>query len=149
MTEVIVLEKAPILIPNNEHRNFTETDKVIPVGTTLKGDFQDIEGLRRGKPFIYRLFIDKDGIIIYTKYVEERKNNMNGNDTTITLPSTKNYATTHAVVSVISGVLGYSIAKKMGKPGKTAFIVAGVSALAGYYIANQITKNQSIIYNNN
>jgi hypothetical protein len=148
MNEVIVLEDTSILLPNNEHRNFTETDKLIPKGTKLKGDFQNIEGLRRGKPFTYRIFQDKDGIILYAKNLQENKENMNGNDSTITLPSEKKLSTNYAIYSVVAGVLGFAIAKKMGKSGKTAFVIAGISAIGGYMIAKQVNKSQAITFEN-
>lgn len=145
MNEVIVLEQTPILIPNPDHKNFTETDKLIPKGTTMQGEFKRIEGLRKGKPFIYRLFIDKDGLIVYEKNVKMNTTSSLEGTQTVTLPSTKKISTTHAIVSVLAGVIGYAVAKKMGKSGKTAFIVAGISAVGGYMVANQIT-NKSIIY---
>jgi len=145
MNEVIVLEDTPILMPNNEHKNFTETDKIIPKGTMLKGNFKNIEGLRRGKNFTYRIFQDNDGLIIYTKSLQEKIENMNGNDSTITLPSEKKLSTNYALYSVIGGVLGYAVAKKMGKTGKTAFIIAGIAAIGGYMVAKRVNKNQSII----
>ncbi len=148
MNEVIVLEDTAILLPNNEHRNFTETDKLISKGTKLKGDFKNIEGLRRGKPFTYRIFQDKDGIILYAKNLHENKENMNGNDSTITLPSEKKLSTNYVMYSVLAGVLGYAIAKKMGKSGKTAFVVAGISAIGGYMIAKQVNKSQPITFEN-
>lgn len=148
MNEVIVVEDTAILLPNNEHRNFTETDKMISKGTILKGDFKNIEGLRRGKPFTYRIFQDKDGIIMYAKNLHENKENMNGNDSTITLPSEKKLSTNYALYSVVAGVLGFGIAKKMGKSGKTAFIVASISAVGGYMIAKQVNKSQAITFEN-
>ena len=148
MNEVIVVEDTAILLPNNEHRNFTETDKMISKGTILKGDFKNIEGLRRGKPFTYRIFQDKDGIILYAKNLNENKQNMNGNDSTITLPSEKKLSTNYALYSVVAGVLGFAIAKKMGKSGKTAFVIAGISAIGGYMIAKQVNKSQPITFEN-
>lgn len=145
MTEVLVLEQTPILIHNPEHKNFTETDKLIPKDTKLVGEFKKIQGLRKGKPFIYRLFIDKDGLIVYENNVKMNKMSSLEGTQTVTLPSTKKISTTHALVSVLAGVIGYAVAKKMGKSGKTAFIVAGISAVGGYMVANQIT-NKSIIY---
>jgi|688.fasta_scaffold1017336_2 hypothetical protein len=148
MNEVIVLEDTAILLPNNEHRNFTETDKLISKGTKLKGEFKNIEGLRRGKSFTYRIFQDKDGIILYAKNLHENKENMNGDNSTITLPSEKKLSRNYVMYSVLAGVLGYAIAKKMGKSGKTAFMVAGISAIGGYMIAKQVNKSQPITFEN-
>jgi hypothetical protein len=73
---------------------------------------------------------------------------MNGNDSTITLPSEKKLSTNYAIYSVVAGVLGFAIAKKMGKSGKTAFVIAGISAIGGYMIAKQVNKSQAITFEN-
>lgn len=144
----IVKANTPILIHNAEHKNFVETDKIIPAGTTLEGEKINIIGQRKGKEFIYRLFKDKDGILIYQKYIEPMEINLNANgeaDTrVVTFPSVKNDTRTHAIVSVVAGVLAYGVAKKMGNTGKRSLIIGGVSAVIGYFVATQITKNQKI-----
>jgi hypothetical protein len=142
----------PILIHNTEHRNFVETDKVVPEGTILEGERINIIGKRKGKEFVYRLFKDKDGILIYEKYIEPMEINLNANgeaDTrVVTLPSVKNDTRTHAIISVVAGVLAYGVAKKMGRTGQQSLIIGGVSALLGYGIATYITKNQKITISN-
>lgn len=150
--KVIINNDAPILIPNDSHRNFVETGKVIPKETIVEGDAKKIEGLRRGEPFIYRLFIDKQGNIIYEKYTTKMETEINLSNATgeearvITLPSAKQNLRIHAAATVISGVLAYAVAKKMGKPNKTAFIAAAIAATAGYVVATQITKRREITY---
>jgi hypothetical protein len=143
-----VIADATILINNQEHKNFVETDKQIPKGTILEGERINIIGKRKGKEFTYRLFQDKDGILIYEKNIQPMEVNLNANgeaDTrVVNFPSVKNDTRTHAIISVASGILAYGIAKKMGKTGKQSLIIGGVSALLGYGIATQITKNQKI-----
>jgi len=142
----------PILIHNTEHRNFVETDKVVPEGTILEGERINIIGNRKSKEFVYRLFKDKDGILIYEKYIEPMEINLNANgeaDTrVVTLPSVKNDTRTHAIISVVSGVLAYGVAKKMGNTGKRSLAIAGVTALIGYGIATYVTRNQKITISN-
>jgi hypothetical protein len=142
----------PILIHNTEHRNFVETDKVVPEGTMLEGERINIIGKRKGKEFVYRLFKDKDGILIYEKNIEPMEINLNANGEAetrvVTLPSVKKDTRTHAIISVVAGVLAYGVAKKMGKNGKNSLIIAGVTALVGYGIATQIVKNQKITLSN-
>lgn len=144
--------KTPILIHNTEHRNFVETDKFVPEGTILEGERINIIGKRKGKEFVYRLFKDNDGILIYEKYIEPMEVNLNANgeaDTrVITMPSVKNDTRTHAIISVVAGVLAYGVAKKMGSNGKKSLMIAGVTALVGYGIATQIVKNQKITISN-
>jgi uncharacterized membrane protein YhiD involved in acid resistance len=53
---------------------------------------------------------------------------------------------THAIVSAGAAVLGYAVAKKMGKANKTALWIAAGSALAGYVAVSMIAKNQTIKY---
>ena len=58
------------LIANSDHKNFTETNEVIEEGSVLNGDIKNVEGLRRGEPFTYRLFITKEGKILYGNIFE-------------------------------------------------------------------------------
>jgi hypothetical protein len=61
------------LIANSDHKNFTETNEVIEEGSILNGDIKNVEGLRRGEPFTYRLFITKEGKILYLNNVTPMK----------------------------------------------------------------------------
>ena len=76
--------------------------------------------------------------------------NANGEADTrvITLPNVKNNVRVHAIISVSAGVIGYAVAKKMGKTNKMAFITGGIVALAGYGIATYLTKNEVITFQN-
>ena len=76
--------------------------------------------------------------------------NANGEAETrvVTLPSVKNDTRTHAIISVVAGVLAYGVAKKMGSDGKRSLMIAGVTALVGYGLATYITKNQKITISN-
>jgi len=142
----------PILIHNTEHRNFVETDKFIPSGTTLDGERINIIGNRKGKEFVYRLFKDKDEILIYEKDIEAMEINLNenGEENTrvITFPSASKNTRTTAIISVIAGVLAYGVSNKMGNTGKQSLIIAGVTALIGYGIANYVTNTKNIIISN-
>lgn len=149
--KVKVTEDAPILIPNDAHKNFIETEKVIKANTELSGSPKRIEGLRRGKPFVYRLFIDDNGIIIYEKYTQNMQTEINLNAVgeearVVTLPSAKTDRIIHAVSAVGAGVLAFAVAKKTGKENKKAFMYAGIAAIAGYIVASQITKHRKITY---
>jgi len=144
---VLTKENSPVLINNDLHQNFVETDKIIPKGTTLDGSFMNIQGLRRGKEFTYRIFKDKDGIIVYEKNVEPMNySKVEGDTRVVDMPSVKGNARTHAIVSGVSGVLAFAVAKKMGKTNKNAFIIAGVTALIGYGVASMVTSRKNITY---
>ena len=62
-----ITENTMTLIPNLEHKNFTETDTIIPKGTTVEGELKEIKGKRRGDDFVYRVFVTKEGHIIDRK----------------------------------------------------------------------------------
>lgn len=64
-----VISDAKILVANNAHKNFTESDEIIPAGSEVSGKFQFINGLRRGNPFVYRIFVLNDGRIIYAQNI--------------------------------------------------------------------------------
>lgn len=147
---VEVTEIAPILLPNDSHKNFIETEKIIPAGTTLDGNYLNVVGKRKGKDFTYRLFKDKDGILIYENKTKPMEINLNANgeaDTrVISLPSVKNDILTHSLISVAGGVIAFAVAKKMGKTNKQAFIAGGITAVLGYAIASYMNKTQTITY---
>ena len=58
---------ANVLIPNLEHKNFTFSDERIEGGSVVEGNLKAVNGLRRGQPFVYRLFLTKDNKLIYQK----------------------------------------------------------------------------------
>ena len=148
--DVICLEKTPILIHNLDHKNFVETDKLVPEGTVLTGEYLNVIGKRKGKEFTYRIFKDQDGVIVYQNKVKPMEITLNANGEEdkriITFPNTQGNLKTHAIISAGAAVLGFAVAKKMGKANKTAFLIAAGSALSGYVAANLITKNQTIKY---
>ena len=66
--KAITVADAPILIPNLEHKNFTDSGEVIEENTIVNGNAKNIEGLRKGKPFTYKLFVtDKNQLIHLNK----------------------------------------------------------------------------------
>jgi hypothetical protein len=146
---VVTKENSPILINNDEHKNFVETDKIIPKGTILEGNFSNIKGLRRGKEFTYRLFIDNDGIIVYKKNVEPMmKSNADGEARVINMPSVKSRTMSTALISAGAGVIAFAVAKRMQKTNKQAFMVAGITALIGYGLATYMRNSDPVVYSN-
>jgi hypothetical protein len=146
---VVTKENSPILINNDKHKNFVETDKIIPKGTILEGNFSNIKGLRRGKEFTYRLFIDNDGIIVYKKNVEPMmKSNADGEARVINMPSVKSRTMSTALISAGAGVIAFAVAKRMQKTNKQAFMVAGITALIGYGLATYMRNSDPVVYSN-
>jgi hypothetical protein len=68
--KAITIQESAILIPNKEHKNFTETSEKIEKGQVIDGQEKYISGLRRGKPFTYKLFVTNDNKIIYLKTIK-------------------------------------------------------------------------------
>jgi hypothetical protein len=153
MIQVVTIDTAPILIPNLEHKNFTEGSFVIPKGVKLSGDFKVINGLRRGKPFDYRVFVTDKEEIIYTKYIKPMENTevTLGADAQVQatkvdiIPAENSRTMKNVIGSATGGVLGYAIAKKQGLSSTKTLLYAGVGAIAGFLIVKQLTKKQGII----
>ena len=72
--EVTVIRDSKYLIPNQEHQNFTESNDIVGEGNILKGNYANIEGLRRGEPFTYKLFVTEDKRILYRNNVQPMEN---------------------------------------------------------------------------
>jgi hypothetical protein len=153
METTVTIENAPILIPNLEHKNFTESRFEIPNGKKITGQFKIINGLRRGKPFDYRVFVTNKNEIIYSKYVKPMGTTevTLGADAQVSatkiemIPSERSTTIKNVIGSATGGILGYAIAKKQGVNMTKTVIYASIGALAGYMIAKQYTKKSGIV----
>mgnify|MGYP003644197563 CR=1 FL=1 len=122
MENVIVKEDAKVLVPNKEHKNFTETKEFLPKGTEIKGRFASIKGLRRGEPFSYRVFIAENGQIIYSDKIKTMKEtevylgaDSTNTPTEVTM-SPNLFSTSRMVGALAGGVGAYMYCKKKGFP---------------------------------
>jgi hypothetical protein len=146
--EAIVKQNAKVLVPNKEHKNFTETNEELPKGTIVNGEFKSIKGLRRGKPFSFRVFITDKGEIIYSNKVNEMKATevTLGADGAVTptrinmLPA-ETFKTSRVVVALAAAVGGYMYAKKKGKKPIKYAVIGG---LAGYAAVWAFDKSKSV-----
>lgn len=153
MVKTVTIETAPILIPNLEHKNFTESKFVIPKGTEILGEYKVINGLRRGKPFDYRVFVTDKNEIIYTKYIKTMENTevTLGADAQVQatkvdiIPAENSRTMKNVIGGATGGVLGYALARKQGYSTTKTLLIAGVGAIAGYFLVKQYTKKQGII----
>lgn len=149
--KVITCSDVPELIPNEQHKNFTESDIVIPRGTTLTGEFRAIKGLRKGEPFTYRLFYTTKDQIIYTKNIKPMER------TEVTLsaegqekPSAiinipKNYFDKNAMYGAFLGAAaGFGFAHYKNKSVKQKLLFTCLGAVAGVVAAKVIIKAKSI-----
>tara|TARA_R110000751_G_scaffold137239_1_gene240601 strand:- start:149 stop:643 length:495 start_codon:yes stop_codon:yes gene_type:complete len=150
--QVRVTKDATILVPNGDHKNFTETDNYIPKGTELIGELKHIKGKRRGQDFIYRLFQTKSsGNLIYQNSINPIKMTevQLGADssvapTRIELPNEAKYANAHIIGAVGGSLAGFAIAKKMKKTKKQVYVFAICGALAGY-VAGRMVSGKPVI----
>lgn len=154
MYKTTTLGNAPILLPNREHKNFTDSGEFIPAGTEIVGDNKVVEGLRRGKPFDYKVFITKDGEIIYSKYVKPMATEVTmGADSQVSatkvgmIPSERKTTTRKVVGAVVGGVVGYAISKRGGvqRTFMQQLLFIGGGALAGYMVGNYFNKKTGIV----
>lgn len=141
--EVKLVKDAVVLTPNLRHKNFTYTDKVIPAGTILQGETKLINGLRRGEPFTYKVFITKDNQFIYNNTIEPMATevimNADGERTVVlskSQPANSNKALMYAATA---GVAAYFISSKgLNNDQNKSLMIAGATALIGYFIVPKL-----------
>ena len=148
----ILKEDAKVLVPNSEHKNFTETNEVIPSGTKVTGDFKSIKGLRRGEPFSFRVFITENGQIIYSNKIKEMNTTevVLGADASVTptninLVPAQAYRKTRVLATAIGLAGGYIYANKKGLKGKNAVKYAVIGGLLGYAAVWAFDKTKSVV----
>jgi hypothetical protein len=145
-----VLENAKVLLPNKEHKNFTETDVIIPKDTIVDGEQKMIEGLRRGEPFTYRLFVTNDNKILYLNKVEPMATEvMLGVDetktpTTINLIPAETFSKVKMIGIVAGGVIGYAYAKSKKMDSRKAVYASAIGAIIGYASGYIVDRQRAI-----
>lgn len=139
---VFTTKDAAVLIPNEEHKNFTENGEIIPRGTYLKGVSRNIDGLRRGKPFVYKLFITEDEKIIYLNTIKP----METTEVTLGADSSQTATRVNFVPAetfnkfrttgiVVGGLAGFAFAKYKKHDMKKVAMYIAVGAVLGYAAA--------------
>ena len=146
--EVTVIRDSKYLIPNQEHQNFTESNDVVGEGNILKGNYANIEGLRRGEPFTYKLFVTEDKRILYRNNIEPMEQEVTlGADsqrsaTTLNLIPAETFNKVKTMGLVVGAIAGfaYSKYKKHDLKRTSMFIFGG--AIVGYASAYVIDRNR-------
>ena len=154
--KVIAQKDIPVLTPNIEHKNFTETDIFIPMGTEIEGEFKAVKGERKGKPFTYRLFYTNKDQIIYINNLKPA--NMQRTEVTLSAegPSAdspksaiinipKNLVDRNALYGIAFGAaagFGFSAYKQKSTKEKLMWTITG--AIVGFAAAKIITKKRDI-----
>lgn len=148
MTKVEVIEDAPILVPNEKHKNFTRTDTIIPKGSVVIGEMKVVKGIRRGEPFEYRIFQTDKNEIIYQKKIKPMAQTQvylsadsQQTATIVNVPSRKLLSTTTIIGGVIGAVVGNYYAKSRG--GNTNIYMLG-GAVLGYVVARYMEGRKAI-----
>ena len=152
--EIKVIENAVVLIPNEEHKNFTATKEEVSPGTTLQGDYYNIKGMRRGQPFQYRLFkINKTNKYIFTNKTKPNKMEKTeitlGADaqvspTKVSVPNNTKIVKEHMIGALIGAGAGFGFAKYRKVEGNAKWIYMGVGAVAGYLVGRMIAKKKDV-----
>ena len=147
--QVFTTEDAKVLVPNQEHQNFTSTDVVIPSGTTLEGEIKIIDGKRRGQPFRYKVFQTNENQIIYlnkTKPMATTQVYLGADaqttPTIVDVPQPKLLSTTNIVGAIAGYLVGNWYSRKYGKGNPKYYGLAG--AVGGVIVARYIAKKGTI-----
>ncbi len=156
MQQVALIQEANILVPNPEHQNFTDTGRVIPVQTELKGEFVKINGKRRGKPFQYRVFkLAGTNEFIYSNLTKTLTGPMEtevklGADagvtpTKVTVPSNKLADRAPLIGAIAGAAIGYGISKyrKETKPMNIGLYVL-ITGVIGYYGGKMVANRKKV-----
>jgi len=141
--QLIVSEDAKVLTPNPAHKNFTETPEIIKAGTIVTGEIKKVQGLRKGEPFVYRIFKTADNKIIYlnkTKPMEKTEVTLGADaaqtPTVVKLPSTSDFGWKPVVGTLVGLFVSHRIVKKKNLTAHKKWITyiagAGLGFGAGY-----------------
>jgi hypothetical protein len=147
----IVKEDAKVLTPNKEHKNFTETEELIPEGTQIEGEQKLIEGLRRGEPFTYRVFVTTDNKVLYLNKIEPNMAtevtlgaDSSRSETTIDLRPAETFSKIKMLGLVAGGVAGYAYAKSKKMDSRKAIMASTIGALIGFASAYVFDRSRAI-----
>lgn len=140
-----VIEDAKVLVPNKDHKNFTESAEIIEKGSTVKGIKRNVFGLRKGEPFTYKVFVtDKKQIIYLNKIKPMEKTEVTlgadsqVSETKINMKPAENASRNKWIGAVIGAVAGFAFAKykkhDMKKIGTYTIIGAALGFGVSYII---------------
>ena len=147
--KAIVIEDTKVLVPNMAHKNFSETEEVIPKGTTIIGHAQTLQGLRRGQPFNYRLFyIDNNKIIHLNKIkIMDNTETTFGADsqvspTVVKVPLQSRLAKASSIGAISGAVIGYGYCKYKKEDNKKAMTYALIGGVIGFVVGKVIENTR-------
>lgn len=151
MIQAVVLEDTKFLIPNKQHKNFTCSDEVVRKGSNVKGEFKQVSGLRRGEPFVYRLFGTEGGKFLYADKVQNPMavtevslgvdGNVSAQKSIVSSPKSK------ALLVMLGGAIAgfaYGKYKKAGKADLVKYSAVGAVGAYGIYFLIEKSKSTEI-----
>ena len=152
MTNAVVIEEAHVLVPNKEHKNFTQTREKFPKGTEMIGTYKSIKGKRRGEDFTYRVFITDNGEIIYSNKITEHMKptevylgaDASKTPTTVDLVPAETFKASR-ILGLVAGGLGaylYCKKKKIDRSKRTKIALLG--AAIGYSAVYLFDKTKNV-----
>lgn len=147
--KVLVNQDSKVLIPNTEHKNFTETNEVIGKENVLSGEIKNVQGLRRGEPFTYRLFITNDNKIIYLKNITPMQTtevtlgaDSQTTSTVVNLVPAETFNKVKTTGLVLGAVAGFAYCKYKKCDTKKTVMYIFAGALIGYASAYVVDRNR-------
>lgn len=152
MAEFVVVKECPVLLPNTTHKNFTQSRIRLREGQKLNGGYKRIEGLRRGEPFTYNLFITDNNEVLHANNVKpmETTEVKLGADASTTptvvsvAPAEKASTQKVAIITAIAAVGGFAFCKWKKYPMKKTLVITGIVAIAGLLVAKQFPSTTGI-----
>lgn len=149
--KAVTVADAPILIPNLDHKNFTDSGSIIEESTVLHGTPRNIEGLRKGEPFTYKLFVtDKNQLIHINKIKQMETTEVTlGADSAVSsaVINMKPAEVSHKnkfIGTVAGGLVGFAFAKYKKHDMKKAAMYIGIGAAIGYFAGMLIDKRSKV-----
>ena len=149
--KALVIEDTRVLIPNKEHKNFTTSNEIIEAETIVEGEPKNISGLRKGEPFIYKLFYTNDGKIIYIKKIKpmEKTEVVLGADSAVTetkvsLPNQSNLGKRPVIGAVIGAVGTYAFCRHKKYDHKKTILYTAIGGVAGFVVGKYLQSHNPI-----
>jgi hypothetical protein len=147
--KVVTIKDAAVLIPNKEHENFTDSGEVIEKNTELKGKSVEIAGLRRGKPFTYKMFVTEDKKIIYLNTIKPMETtevtlgaDSSQSPTRVNFIPAETFNKLRTTGIVVGGIAGFAWAKYKKHDMKKVAMYIGLGAVIGYFAAYVIDSRK-------
>jgi hypothetical protein len=148
-----IIQDASILVPNQEHLNFTESADVLKKGTIVYGEEKLVEGKRRGEKFTYRLFLTNNKQLIYLKNIKPMEvtevtlgADASPSATVVKVPEGKKLLTKNVMLYTALGLgVGFGYSKYAKADKKKTIIYTLVGGAIGFGIAKWVEKRKAVI----